>query len=167
MAGIVTSATPANASAERTGSTSALTMSPGHQLRFGDTRHGRADDPRHLDRRLGIGGTERLQALEDPDRLEIEVGEDVLVVVDPREAEGAPEALQHVDADTGELGHLDPGVAPARRDQQAVRHEEIDHAVGDGPVDLLLGGAVHQEDLLDVVQRGLLRASSSSPGSRS
>ena len=155
MAGIVTSAMPANASAERTGSTSALTMSPGTSSASAIRAMEEPMTRGHLDRRLGIGGAERLQALEDPDRFEIEVGEGAVVVVDPGEAEGAPEALQHVDADTGELGHLDPGVAAARRDQQAVRHEEVDHAVGHGMVDLLLGGPVHEEDLFDVLQRRL------------
>ena len=98
MAGMVTSATPANASAERTGSTSALDHVPGHELRLGDPGHGRADDAGHLHRRVGIGGAERLQALEEAHRLEVEVGEGPVVVVDAGEAEGAPEALELVDA---------------------------------------------------------------------
>ena len=125
------------------------------ELGLGDPCHRRADDPGHLHRRVGVGGAERLQALEEAHRLEVEIGEGRVVVVDAGEPERPPEALELVEVDAGELGHLDPGVAPARRDEHAVGHEEVDHTVGDGPVDLLLGGPVHEEDLLDVVQRRL------------
>ena len=127
----------------------------GHQLGLGDPGHRGADDPGHLQRRLDVGRTQRLQALEEADRFEVEVGEGGLVVVDAGEAEGTPEALELVEADTGQLGDLDPGVAAAGGDEHAVGHEEVDHAVGDGLVDLLLGGPVHEEDLLDVGQGGL------------
>ena len=61
-------------------------------------------------RRLGIGRPERLQTLEEAHRLEVQISERPVVVVDAGEAEGAPEAFQHVDAHAGQLGHLDPRV---------------------------------------------------------
>ena len=78
-----------------------------------------------------------------------------VVVVDAGEAEGPPETLELVQVDAGELGHLDPGVAPARRDEHAVGDEEVDDAVGHRLVDLLVGGAPHEEGLADAGQRRL------------
>ena len=92
---------------------------------------------------------ERLQPLVEADGLEVEVGESAVVVVDPGEAEGPPEMLELGQLHPGELGHLEPGVPPARRDEHPLGHEEVDHPVVDGLVDLLVGGAAHDEGLAD------------------
>ena len=97
MAGMVTSATLAKASAESDRVDLRAHHVPGHELGLGDAGHGRADDPGHLHRRLGVGRTERLEALEEADRLEVEVGEGGVVVVDAGEPERPPEALELVD----------------------------------------------------------------------
>ena len=125
------------------------------ELRLGDTSHRRTDHAGHLHSCFGVGGPECLEALEQAHRFEVEIRKRAIVLIDPGKAERAPEPLQHVDADAGELGDLDPGVTATRGDEQAVRHEEVDHAIGDGLVDLPLGGPVHQEDLLDVLERRL------------
>ena len=85
----------------------------GHQLRLGDPRHRGADDPGHLHGRLDVGGADGLQALKEAHGFEVEVGEGPFVVFDAREPEGAPESLELVEADTGQLGDVDPGIAPA------------------------------------------------------
>ena len=84
----------------------------GDELGLGDPRHGRADDAGHLHRRVGVGGPERLQALEEAYGLEIEVGEGRLVVRHAGEPQRPPEALEFLEVDAGELGHLHSRIAP-------------------------------------------------------
>ena len=94
MAGMVTSATLANASAASTESVSVLDHVAGHELGLGDPRHGRADHPGQLQGGVGTGRPECLHPLEQAHRLEVEIGEGQFVLVDVGEPEGAPEALE-------------------------------------------------------------------------
>ena len=121
MAGMVTSATLAKASADMTGSTSGLTMLPGTSSASAIRA---MDEPmtRAICSAVSVSAApERLHALEEPHRLEVEVGEGAVVVVDVGEAEGPPEALELVELDPGELGDLGPGVAAARRARACAR----------------------------------------------
>ena len=94
MAGTVTSATLAKASADIDGVDLRADHVPRHELGLGDARHGGAHHPRQVQRRLGVGRTQRLNGAEEPDRLEVEIGERGVVGVDVGEPEGAPEALE-------------------------------------------------------------------------
>ena len=78
-------------------------------------------------------------------RLEVHVGEGRVVVVHVEEPERPPEPPGVVGRQVGELGDLGLGQPPAGRDEQAVDHEQVDHVVLDGLVDLLVRAAEPEE----------------------
>ncbi len=72
-------------------------------------------------------------------RLDVHVGERLLGVTHVEEPERPPEPLGHVERDVGAGRHFGLGHQVPRRDQHAVDHQEVDHVVVDGPVDLVVG----------------------------
>ena len=98
MAGIVTSATLAKASADEHRVDLRVRRRRPGQLGLGDAGHRRADDPGQLHGRLDVGRAERLHPLEELDRLEVEIGEGQLFVGHAGEPKRAPEALELVEA---------------------------------------------------------------------
>ena len=109
------------------------------RLGFGDPGHRRPDHPGHLHRRVHVDQVHGHHRLEEPDGLDVHLGEHGLVVADVQEPEGPPEPPGHLDRDVGGLGHLDLGQAVAGGHQHAVDDQEIDDVVGHGPVDLRIG----------------------------
>ena len=69
---------------------------PGRHLGLGDAGHRRADDPGQLHGRVDVGGAQVEHRLEEADRLDVEVGEDRVVVAHVEEAEGPPEPPEQV-----------------------------------------------------------------------
>ena len=143
MAGMEVPACRANSSASMTLSPEGIRMgvAPGRGLGLGDPGHRRADDPGHLHGRVHVDQAHGHHGLEQPDGLDVHFGEDGVVVPDVEEAEGPPEPPGQLDGDVGGLGHLGLGQPVLGGHQHPVHHQQVDHVVGHGPVDLRIGAA--------------------------
>ena len=121
-------------------------------LGLGDAGHRRPDDPGHLHGRVRVDQAHGHHGLEQPDGLDVHVGEDGVVVAHVEEAEGPPEAPCRLDGDVGGLGHLGLGHPTLGGNHHPVHDEEIEHVVGRRPVDLLVGAAQLDEEGAHPVQ---------------
>ncbi len=69
---------------------------PGGQFGLGDPGHGGPDDPGQLQGHVDVGGPQLQHGLEQLHGLDVEVGEDGVVVGDVQEPEGPPEPFDEV-----------------------------------------------------------------------
>jgi hypothetical protein len=123
-------------------------------LRRRDALHGRANDPRHLERDPRFDEPEVEHVVDVAQHLDVDVGEDPLVIARVWEAEGPPELAHLLDGEARVGRHLGHVVLRRLRHEEVAHGEQAQRAVGLRPLDVLLGDA---EPLDEIAQRARAR----------
>ena len=99
-----------------------------------------------MQRRLHVCGTEFDDGLEHEHRLDVEVGERLVVGQYVGEPERPPEPARHHLRHAGHLGDLLLRIPALTRNEEAVSHQQVEEILGSGPFDLLFGDPVFDKE---------------------